>query len=77
MDADHKGDKMYSKNLETGIAEITKRYMHQEYGLDVVTFKNTKNRAWVGLAGRILEKPGMVMPVKRRTDRGVRIGDVK
>jgi hypothetical protein len=68
---------MYSNNLETGIAEITKRYMHQEYGLDVMTFKNTKNRAWVRLAGRILEKPGVLIPAKRRTGRGVRIGDIK
>jgi hypothetical protein len=63
--------------LEVEIAEATKRFVGQEWHLDVAAFKKTTDRAWVGLAGRILEKPGVVIPVKRHTDRGARIGDVK
>ena len=63
--------------LEVEIAEATKRFVGQEWHLDVAAFKKTPDRAWVRLAGRILEKPGVVMPVKHRTDGGVRIGDAK
>ena len=68
---------MNSATLETEIAEATKHYLRNQWRLDVSAFKQTKNRAWVHLAGRILEKPGAVMAVKAPTDRGVRIGGVK
>jgi hypothetical protein len=60
--------------LEAKIAEAAKAYMHEKYRLDTEAFKSTKNRAWVGLAGRILEKPGATMPVKspNRYERGAR-----
>ena len=63
--------------LQVEIAEATKRFVGQEWHLDVAAFKKTTDRAWVGLAGRILEKPGGVILVKRRTDRGARKGDAE
>jgi hypothetical protein len=50
--------------LESEIAKATKRYLEQEWRLDVSTFQRTGNRAWVRLAGRILDRPGAAMPVK-------------
>jgi hypothetical protein len=32
--------------------------------LDTATFIRTRERAWVRLAGRILDRPGATMPVK-------------
>jgi hypothetical protein len=71
------GDDMSPLTLEVEIADATKRFVGREWHLDVAAFKKTTDRAWVGLAGRILEKPGLVMPAKHRADTGVRIGDVK
>jgi hypothetical protein len=68
---------MNSTTLEIEIADITKHYMRSRWHLDVSAFKMTKDRAWVMLAGRILENPGAVMPVKSLTDRGMRVGDAK
>jgi hypothetical protein len=68
---------MNASTLEIEIAEATKNYLRSQWHLDVSAFKDTKNPAWVGLAGRILEKPGVLIPAKRRTGRGARIGDVK
>jgi len=56
----YNGDRM----LETEIAEATKRYVRREWRLDVSTFARTQDRAWVQLAGRILDRPGATMPVK-------------
>jgi hypothetical protein len=50
--------------LESEIAAATKRYVKQEWSLDVSAFGRTQNRAWVQLAGRILDRPGATMPVK-------------
>jgi hypothetical protein len=50
--------------LASEIAEATKRYVQHEWHLDVNTFGRTRERAWVGLAGRILDRPGATMPVK-------------
>jgi hypothetical protein len=50
--------------LESEIAEATKRYVKQKWNLDVSTFGRTNSRAWVRLAGRILDRPGATMPVK-------------
>jgi hypothetical protein len=55
---------MNSSFLESEIAKATKRYVQQEWRLDVSAFGRTKNRAWVRLAGRILDRPGATMPVK-------------
>jgi hypothetical protein len=50
--------------LESEIAAATKRYVRQEWSLDVSAFGRTQDRAWVCLAGRILDRPGATMPVK-------------
>jgi hypothetical protein len=50
--------------LESEIAQAIKRYVQQEWHLDTTTFGRTRERAWVLLAGRILERPGSTMPVK-------------
>ena len=50
--------------LESEIAKATKRYVAQEWQLDVSSFQRTGDRAWVRLAGRILDRPGATMPVK-------------
>jgi hypothetical protein len=65
---------MNPTTLESEIAEATKHFVGREWRLDVATFAKTKNRAWVGLASRILEKPGAIMPVKsaNRYERGAR-----
>jgi hypothetical protein len=55
--------------LESEIAKATKRYVEQEWRLNVSTFAQTGDRAWVRLAGRILDRPGATMPVK-----GLQIG---
>ena len=46
------------------IAKATKRYVSEEWRLDVSAFACTQNRAWVHLAGRILGRPSATMPVK-------------
>ena len=53
-----------NKPIETEIAEATRRYVAQEWRLDVSTFGRTQNRAWLRLAGRMLDRPGATMPVK-------------
>jgi hypothetical protein len=58
--------------LESEIAKATKRYVQHEWHLDVRTFGRTRERAWVRLAGRILDRPGATMPAK-----GWRMGDRK
>ena len=50
--------------LESEIAAATKRYVMHEWSLDVAAFGRTQNRAWVRLAGRILDRPGAPMAVK-------------
>jgi hypothetical protein len=62
--------------LESEIAQATKRYVQQEWRLDVATFGRTRERAWVRLAGRILDRPGAIMPVKTiyRYHRGNQMG---
>ncbi len=55
---------MNPNTLESEIAKATKRYVQQEWHLDVAAFDRTQNRAWVRLAGRILDRPGATMPVK-------------
>lgn len=50
--------------LESAIAEATKRYVQHEWRLDVETFGRTRERAWVGLAGRILDRSDATIPVK-------------
>ena len=55
---------MNSSSLESEIAKATKRYVEQEWRLDISAFSRTQNRAWVRLAGRILDRPGATMPVK-------------
>jgi hypothetical protein len=55
---------MHPTTLESEIAKATKRYVQQEWRLDVSAFGRTQNRAWVRLAGRILDQPGATMPVK-------------
>jgi hypothetical protein len=52
------------RTLQTEIAEATKRYVREQWGLDVATFGWTQDRAWALLAGRILDRPGGVMRVK-------------
>jgi hypothetical protein len=52
------------RSLETEVAEATKRYVREQWRLDVSTFGRTQNAAWVQLAGRILGRPGATMPVK-------------
>jgi hypothetical protein len=55
---------MNPTTLESEIAKATKRYVQQEWRLDVSAFGRTQNGAWVRLAGRILDRPGATMPVK-------------
>jgi hypothetical protein len=55
---------MDSKALQIEIAEATKRYVREQWKLDVSTFGRTQDAAWVQLAGRILDRPGATMPVK-------------
>lgn len=55
---------MMTPTLESEIAEATKRYVKRQWRLDVRTFGQTRERAWVRLAGRILDRPGATMPVK-------------
>jgi hypothetical protein len=57
--------KKQQRTLESEIAKATKRYVAQQWCLDVTTFARTQNRAWVRLATRILDRPGATMPVKR------------
>jgi hypothetical protein len=61
---------MNPTTLESEIARATKRYVQHEWQLDVRTFGRTRERAWVRLAGRILDRPGATMPAK-----GMQIGD--
>jgi hypothetical protein len=65
---------MNPTQLEFEIAAIAKWYCTHELGLDIQTFTKTKNRAWVSLVGRILSKPGAVIPVKsaNRYERGIK-----
>lgn len=53
---------MDATTLEYEIAKATKRYVQREWQLDVTAFGRTQNRAWVRLAGRILDWPGATMP---------------
>ena len=55
---------MSSDLLETQIATATRHYVEHEWGLDVASFGRTQDRAWLRLAGRILDRPGATMPVK-------------
>ena len=50
--------------LEATIARATKDFVRDNWRLDVSSFKPTQNRAWVGLAGRILQSPVSMMSVK-------------
>lgn len=54
---------MEHEALQTEIAEATKRYVREQWRLDIATFGRTQDRAWAHLAGRILDRPGAVMPV--------------
>lgn len=56
--------KAASRALETEIAEATRRYVTEQWQLDVSTFARTQDAAWVRLASRILDRPGAIMPVK-------------
>jgi hypothetical protein len=58
------GHEMNPATYDSEIAEATKRYVEREWRLDVSSFGRTRNRAWVRLAGRILDQPGATMPVK-------------
>jgi hypothetical protein len=55
---------MNSDSIEIEIAEATRHYVEREWGLDVASFGRTQDRAWLRLAGRILDRPGATMPVK-------------
>jgi hypothetical protein len=57
-------DQTMTPTFESEIAEAAKRYVAYEWHLDVKTFGQTRERAWVRLAGRILDRPGATMPVK-------------
>lgn len=58
--------------LETEIAQAAKRYVAAELHLDVRAFAKTRDRAWVSLAGRFLEKPVGTTPAGRLTSTGAR-----
>jgi hypothetical protein len=55
---------MNPTTLESEIAKATKLYVQQEWHLDVTAFGRTQNRAWVRLAGRILDRPGATIPAR-------------
>lgn len=59
--------------LETEFAQAAKRYAAAELRLDVRAFSKTRDLAWVGLAGRILEKPSVTSVPKRPSNVGTRI----
>jgi hypothetical protein len=55
---------MNPQTLESTIAAATKNFVRDNWRLDVSTFESTQNRAWVGLASRIVQGPATIGSVK-------------